>query len=175
LNRYNGLVYQDEQFELEEHAAEAIRLLNEAGYLAIVVTNQPVVARGLCEIEDVIRIHRKMQVLLGEQGAYLDDIVFCPHHPDKGYPEENPNYKITCDCRKPAIGMIKRIADKCNIDLAQSYMVGDSTIDIQTGVNAGMKTVLVHTGLAGRDGRYQVAADDTAIDVLDAVKQIIRK
>ena len=139
------------------------------------VTNQPVVARGLCDIEDVNRIHRKMQVLLGEQGAYLDDIVFCPHHPDKGYPEENPEYKRVCACRKPAIGMIEQMADKYNIDLAQTYMIGDSTVDIQTGVNAKMHTVLVLTGQAGLDRKYPIKADDTAEDVLDAVRQILGK
>lgn len=175
LNQYKGLIYRDEQFVLEPHAAEAVRLLNEAGFLAIVVTNQPVVARGLCDIEDVNRIHRKMQVLLGEQGAYLDDIVFCPHHPDKGYPEENPEYKRVCACRKPAIGMIEQMADKYNIDLAQSYMIGDSTVDIQTGVNAKMHTVLVLTGQAGLDRKYPIKADDTAEDVLDAVRQILGK
>ena len=112
INRYRGLVSSEEQFELEAGAASAIRRLNEAGFLAVVVTNQPVVARGMCGIGDVKEIHRKMQVLLGEQGAYVDDIVFCPHHPDKGYPEENPDYKIICSCRKPATGMIDEMAEK---------------------------------------------------------------
>lgn len=85
VNQYRGLIWLEDQFELENGAAEAVRLLNRAGYLAILVTNQPVVARGLCGIEDVRRIHQKMQVLLGEQGAWLDDIAFCPHHLDRGY------------------------------------------------------------------------------------------
>lgn len=174
LNRYKGLIWQEEQFELEPHAAEAVRLLNEVGFLVIVITNQPVVARGMCSIEDVKKIHRKMQVLLGKQGAYLDDIVFCPHHPDKGYPEENPVYKIPCSCRKPATGMIDQMIEKYHIDPAQSYMVGDSTIDIQTGWNAGLSTVLVLTGQAGKDGKYQVKPDHTAEDLLDAVKKIVR-
>ncbi len=174
LNKYKGLIYREEQFELEEHAAEAVRMLNEAGYLAIVVTNQPVVARGLCGVEDVERIHKKMQVLLGRKGAYLDDIVFCPHHPDKGYPGENLKYKILCGCRKPAVGMIARMVKKYNIDPARSYMVGDSTIDIQTGLNANVRTILVQTGQAGMDGRYQVMPDDTAADLRDAVSRIIK-
>lgn len=93
INVKKGLVYEEDQFELEENAADAIRLINQSGYLAIVVTNQPVVARGLCGIDDVNKIHMKMETLLGVKGAYLDDILFCPHHPDKGYPEENPAYK----------------------------------------------------------------------------------
>ncbi len=100
------------------------------------MTNLPVVARGMCSMEEVLRIHWILQVLLGREGAYLDDIVFCPHHPDKGYPEENPKYKVVCKCRKPSTLMIDQMVDKYNIDVSQSYMIGDSTIDIQTGINA---------------------------------------
>ncbi|MCI9442000.1 MAG: HAD-IIIA family hydrolase [Ruminococcus sp.] len=172
LNRHRGLLSKEEEFELEPCAAEAVRLINESGYLAIVVTNQSVVARGMCDIEDVQRIHRKLAVLLGEQGAYLDDIAFCPHHPDKGYPEENPEYKINCNCRKPAAGMIDAMVEKYNIDRSDSYIVGDSTIDIQAGINAGLHTVLVHTGVAGNDRKYSVKAEIEAQDLLEAVKRI---
>ena len=172
VNRENGLVYREEQFELEPCAAEAIRRINRSGYLAIVVTNQPVVARGLCGIEDVERIHRKMETLLGREGAYLDDIVFCPHHPDKGYPEENPAYKIPCRCRKPDIGMLETCAARYNIDLSASWMVGDTTVDIQTGLNAGTHTALVRTGVAGRDRKYDVKPEMIADDLLQAAKKI---
>lgn len=175
INKYRGLIYKDEQLELEEGAAEGIRLLNEAGYLVVIVTNQPVVARGLCEIDDIELIHKKLQVLLGEKGAYLDDIVFCPHHPDKGYPEENPVYKILCKCRKPGIAMIDEMVDKYNIDIERSYIVGDSSVDIQTGINAGLKTILVATGQAGQDGKYCVQADAQAEDLLDATRIIIAR
>lgn len=174
LNRYRGLINKEEQLELEKNAAKAVRLLNEAGYLAIVVTNQPVVARGMCEIEDVVYIHKKFQTLLGREGAYVDDITFCPHHPDKGYPEENPLYKIECECRKPKTGMIEKMREKYNIDLAQSYMVGDTTIDIQTGKNASLKTILVLTGNAGKDRKYDVHPDIVAKDVLEAVTIILQ-
>lgn len=172
INKYKGLIYSEEQFELEEGAATAIRWLNESGLLAIVVTNQSVVARGLCGMEDVERIHRKMQVLLGKQGAYLDDIAFCPHHPDKGYPEENPAYKTVCNCRKPATGMIMRMVKKYNIDLSRSYMVGDSTIDMETGRNAGLRTILVLTGQAGEDGKYATFPDQMAANLEEAVSKI---
>ena len=173
VNKFNGLVNSEEKFELEDTAADAIKMLNQSGYLAIVITNQPVIARGMCDIPDLNRIHQKMQVLLGEKGAYLDDIVFCPHHPDKGYPEENPLYKIPCNCRKPATGMINRMVQKHNIDLTHSYMIGDSTTDIQTGINAGITTVLVKTGQGGQDGKYDVKAAVEASDLLDAVKKIL--
>jgi mannose-1-phosphate guanylyltransferase/phosphomannomutase len=175
VNRYAGLISREEQLELEDHAAEAIKMINESGYLAILVTNQPVVARGMCSPEQVNEIHRKLQVLLGEEGAYLDDIVFCPHHPDRGYPEENPEYKIPCGCRKPSTGMIDQMVERYHIDRTASYMVGDSTIDIQTGVNGGLRTVLVHTGMAGRDGKYPVKADMEASDLLAAVKRILEQ
>lgn len=174
INVYKGLIDSDELFELENGVSLAIQQLNEAGYLVIVVTNQPVVARGMCDIADVKKIHRKMQVLLGEQGAYVDDIAFCPHHPDKGYPEENPEYKIICNCRKPSTGMIDKMVEKYNIDTAKSYIIGDSTIDIQTGKNAGLRTVLVETGMAGKDGKFDVKADLVAEDLEVAVQKIIQ-
>ncbi len=173
INQYRGLIAEEKDFELEEKAAAAIRKINESGYLAIVVTNQPVVARGMCTEEKVQLIHRKMETLLGVQGAYLDDIVFCPHHPDKGYPEENPFYKIKCRCRKPDIGMIEQMVKKYNIDLAYSWMIGDSTVDIQTAHNAGVRSVLLNTGQAGRDGKYNVEADVYAADLLQAVEMIL--
>ena len=173
INRENGLVRCEDQFELMPYAAEAIKKINHSGYLAIVVTNQPVVARGLCRIEDVERIHQKMETLLGQEGAYLDAIRFCPHHPDKGYPEENPTYKIPCHCRKPNIGMLEDCAQRFNIDLAQSWMVGDTTVDVQTGVNIGTRTVLVLTGEAGKDGKYSAVPDLVCSDLLQAVQKIL--
>lgn len=175
VNKLNGLVYQEEQFELEDKAAEAIKKINASGYLAIVVTNQPVVARGLCSIENVENIHRKMETLLGQEGAYLDYIIFCPHHPDKGYPEENPVYKIPCHCRKPDIGMLEDCAKQFNIELEQSWMVGDTTVDIQTGLNAGTHTALVQTGVAGRDGKYDAEAEIVCTDLLVAVEEILKR
>ncbi len=175
LNRKNGLVSHEEQLELEACAAEAVREINASGYLAVVVTNQPVVARGLCSIEDVECIHRKLETLLGREGAFLDDIRFCPHHPDRGYPEENPAYKIPCLCRKPGVGMLEDAARDFCIDLSRSWMVGDSTVDIQTGRNAGMHTALVLTGDAGRDGKYAAEPDLTCGDLLDAVRKILEK
>lgn len=173
LNKKNGLVYLEDQFELEDCAVEAIRKINRSGYLAILITNQPVVARGLCEVEDVERIHMKMETLLGREGVYLDAVKFCPHHPDKGYPEENPKYKIPCHCRKPDIGMIEECVAQFNIDLAQSWMVGDTTIDVQTGVNAGVHTALVMTGDAGQDKKYEVTPDLVCTDLAQAVEKIV--
>lgn len=175
INKYVGLLADIEKFELEECAAEAVKLVNESEYLAIVVTNQPVVARGMCDISDVEKIHNKMETLLGEKGAYVDAIRFCPHHPDKGYPEENPAYKMNCECRKPKPGMLLDCAREYNIDLTQSWMVGDTTGDIQTGINAGCHTALVETGEAGRDRKYNVIPEKTAENLLEAIRHILKQ
>lgn len=173
LNQYRGLIAQPDALELEKNAAEAVRLINESEYLAICVTNQPVVARGMCTEDEVWEIHRKLAVLLGDEGAYLDDIIFCPHHPDRGYEGENPVYKVPCTCRKPAVGMIDVMAGKYNIDVSQSYIIGDSTTDLCLGMNAGMKAVLVETGQGGKDGKYKIEARYRAKNLYEAVRRIL--
>lgn len=174
INKKNGFISKEDEFELEDCALEAIKKINKSGYLAIVITNQPSVARGLCEIEDIERIHRKLSTLLGREGVYLDDIFFCPHHPDKGFPEENPIYKIPCECRKPKTGMIQKAVKKYNIDLENSWMIGDTTMDLQTGVNAGVHTALVLTGDAGNDKKYDVQPELVGKDLLEAVELILK-
>ena len=143
INYKNDLISNPIKFKLFPYAAEAIRKINKSEYLAIVITNQPVIARGLCSLKMLDAIHAKMEEQLGNSEAYLDDIFFCPHHPDKGYPEENPKYKINCDCRKPKPGMIFAAAEKYNIDLSQSWMIGDTQIDYETAINAGVKPLIV--------------------------------
>ena len=175
INIKRGLISSPEQFELEPCAAEAIRKINRSGYLAIVITNQPSVARGLCGVKDIEEIHRKMQTLLGREGVFLDAVRFCPHHPDRGYPEENPAYKIPCHCRKPDIGMLENCAEQYHIDLSVSWFVGDTTVDIQTGKNAGTKTALVLTGDAGSDRKYDVKPDLICENILEAVDKILGK
>ena len=117
--------------------SEAIKLINQSGYLAIVVTNQPVIARGEVTWDELHEIHRKMETLLGKDGAYIDGLYICPHHPDKGFEGERPEYKIDCDCRKPKPGLLLQAAQDYNIDLTQSYMIGDSERDVEAGINAG--------------------------------------
>lgn len=173
INRYRGLLYNEKDFELEESAVAAIKKINASPYLCVVITNQPVVARGLCGTEDIEAIHKKMVTLLGREGAYVDDIYFCPHHPDKGYEGENVTYKMKCHCRKPAIGMLEEAAQKYNISLEDSFFVGDTTVDIQTGQNAKCKTVLVLTGEHGADQKYDNVPDIVARDLSDAVDCIL--
>lgn len=133
------LLNKSEQMELIEGAAEAIRMINKAGFLAVLVTNQPVIARNLCSLDELDDIHKRLEMLLGEKGAYLDAIYFCPHHPHSGYPEERREYKIECNCRKPKPGMLLQSALKLNIDMAESYMIGDREWDIMAGGAAGVK------------------------------------
>ena len=132
-----------DDFELIDGVAPAIQKINESGYLAIVVTNQPVIARGEVSFDELEEIHNKMETLLGKEGAYLDAIYYCPHHPHKGYEGERPELKIECKCRKPKPGMLLKAAEEFNIDLSQSWMIGDGENDVIAGINAGCKTVLL--------------------------------
>ena len=143
INKYVGFLRNIDDFELIDGVSEAIKKINESGYLAIVVTNQPVIARGEVTIEQLNEIHNKMETLLGKDGAYLDAIYYCPHHPHKGYEGEIPELKIDCDCRKPKPGMLLKAADDFNIDLTKSWMIGDSENDVLAGKAAGCKTELL--------------------------------
>lgn len=173
INKLDNFIYRAEDFELEEGVIEAIGNINSSGLLAIVITNQPSVARGLCDISDIDYIHKKLKTLLGKEGVFLDDIFYCPHHPDKGFPEENPLYKVDCECRKPKTGMIELAKEKFNIDLSSSYMVGDSSMDIELAKRAGLKSVLVMTGLGGTDNKYDAKPDYTAKNLYEAVQKIL--
>lgn len=146
LNRHVGLIERPEQLELLPDVIAGVRALNQSEFLAIVVTNQPVVARGLCSIQDLEAIHGRLETLLGEGHAKVDAIYYCPHHPDRGFPEENPAYKIVCQCRKPEIGMILQAAKEYNITLKDSYLIGDTDRDIACGKRAGLTTIAVTTG-----------------------------
>ena len=146
INKYVGFLRKTEEFELLPDAAEAIKRINNSGYLAVVVTNQPVVARGEVTWNGLGEIHNKMETLLGQAGAYLDAIYLCPHHPNKGYEGEVPELKIDCDCRKPKPGMLLKAAEDLNIDLSQSYMIGDSDSDVEAGNAAGCKSIKIEDG-----------------------------
>ena len=139
INKYVGFLTKPEQFELIPGVAETIKMINKSGYLAIVVTNQPVIARGDCTWEELQQIHDKMETELGKEGAFLDGMYICPHHQDKGFVGERPEYKYDCECRKPKVGLLLKAAKDFNIDLKQSYMIGDSKQDYLTGVNAQLK------------------------------------
>lgn len=143
INQYVGFLRDIDQLALIEGAADAIKAINASGYLAIIITNQPVIARGEVTVSELQEIHNKLETLLGQQGAYVDAIYYCPHHPHKGYEGEVPELKIDCACRKPKPGMILKAAEDFNIDISASYMVGDSISDMECAENAGCKPVYI--------------------------------
>lgn len=139
INRSAGFLTDIADMELLPGAAEAIRKINDSGYLAVIVTNQPQIARGELDFDGLREIHDKLETLLGREGAYVDAIYFCPHHPDSGFPGERPAYKRACSCRKPDTGLLLRAAEDLNIDLASSFMIGDSWRDEEAGRRAGCR------------------------------------
>lgn len=151
INKYVGFLRNIDDFELLPRVSDAIKMLNESGYLVIVVTNQPVIARGEVTVQELNQIHNKLETLLGLEGAYIDALYYCPHHPHKGYEGEIPELKIDCDCRKPKPGMLIEAAKDFNIDLKNSWIVGDGENDILAGIAAGCKTALIGNADLGQD------------------------
>lgn len=151
-----------EDLKLFEFAAKAIRLLNESGYLVIVITNQSGIARGFFNLETLRAIHCKLEGELAASGAVLDAIYFCPHVSTDA-----------CRCRKPSVGMIEQAAEDFAIDLHGSWMIGDKSIDVETGINAGTKTALVLTGYGrGEDRTMNVEPNLTAENLLEVAESI---
>ena len=162
INKYVGFLRNIDDFKLLPTVSEAIKQINRSGYLAIVVTNQPVIARGEVTFAELDEIHNKMETLLGAEGAYLDGIYFCPHHPDSGFEGEIKELKFDCDCRKPKPGMLLQAAKDFNIDLARSYMIGDGEHDRGAGEAAGCKTKIIPT-----DGDLLKAVEEILEDTYD--------
>lgn len=161
-----------DDLELLPNTSEAIRILNKLGILVVIVTNQPVVARGDLTIEGLRNIHNKLETLLGREGAYVDAIYYCPHHPDKGFHGEILELKIDCECRKPSTGMLTQAAEELNISLTNSYLVGDRTADIAAANKEGLFSILVKTGDGGTDGQNTCMPDKTFVDLLESAQWI---
>ena len=166
INIYKGFLRNINDFELIQGIGDAIQRINEQGYLAIVVTNQPVIARGELSKEELEEIHNRMETELGREGAYLDGIYVCPHHPDKGYEGEVVGLKIDCACRKPKPGMLLCAEKDFNINLEESWMVGDRESDIKAGRAAGCRTALV--------GGEDYGQDVTVASVADFVEHFVK-
>ena len=173
INVFGNFVTHPDMLHLKPDAAAAIKNINESQFLAICITNQPVVARGETTLETLREIHYKLEDMLGEQGAYLNDLYFCPHHPDSGFPGEVPELKIDCECRKPKIGMLLRAKKDYNIDLHASWFVGDTHQDVQTGINAGCRTILITSGDPEPAKKYADAKPDYVCEDLAAAVKII--
>lgn len=151
-------------------ASEAISKINKSDYLSIVVTNQPMIAKGFVSFEDVENVHRKMETLLGMEYAYLDGIYYCPHHPESGFEWEVPELKIKCNCRKPKTGMFLQAQKDFNIDLSKSWMIGDSETDMMAGKTAGCKTILINNNSLKTD-----FADYVCLNLLEAINFIMKE
>ncbi|MFX1325855.1 MAG: D-glycero-beta-D-manno-heptose 1,7-bisphosphate 7-phosphatase [Promethearchaeota archaeon] len=142
INKEINYLSNADHLEVIPGAIKALKMLKKMGYLLIVITNQAGIARGYFTEEDLQKIHQKMNKILRKKGVILDDVFYCPHHPD---------FTGICDCRKPKPGLIRKAQKKHNIDLTNSYMVGDTLNDIKTGIAANCKTVLVLTGYGSEE------------------------
>ncbi len=161
------LMCQVSKLRLLPGAAEAIRLFNQENLPVIIVTNQPVIARGICTEHEVELIHDELKRRLLNKGARIDAIYFCPHHPNATLEK----YRVKCSCRKPEPGMILRAAHEQRVDLGRSVMIGDTTQDVLAGARGGTRTILVRTGHGGRDPwQYDCAPDWTAKNLLEAAR-----
>ncbi len=173
INHEISFIHRHEDMKLYDFTPRSVKKINRSDYLAIAITNQSVVARNLCTIEELQVIHNKMETDLGAEGAKLDAIYFCPHHPDKGYPEENPVFKVECECRKPKPGMLLQAANDYHIDLAKSFMIGDSRRDIEAGKRAGCTTIGVRSGYGQKNA--DIAPDYMFDNLEQAVNFIVNE
>ena len=173
LNVECGYIAASDKLELISQSGEAVKIINKSRYLAVCVTNQPVIARGECGYKELDAIHGRLDELLGLDGAYLDSLYFCPHHPDMGYEGEIHELKVDCPCRKPKPGMLLKAMSDHNIDLVNSWIIGDRTADLVAGQNVGAFRALVLTGDAGSDGKYPSRPDVISINLFHAVNFIV--
>lgn len=158
------------EFVLLSDVPQAIKKINASEYLAIVVTNQPMIAKGFITADQLENIHKKMEWLLGQENCYLDDIYYCPHHPKTGFLGEITDLKIECECRKPKPGMLLKAAVNCNIELRESWMIGDRESDIVAGKSAGCTTILI---AENSDGNF--SSDFVFSKLVDAVNFILEE
>lgn len=175
INGQSGRATMLENFRLYNFSAEAIKEINNSDYLAIIITNQPAIAKGFISEEELFLIHKRMETSLAVDGAKIDAIYFCPHHPEKGFEGEIKELKIRCDCRKPTPGMIKKAEEDFNLDLNKCFFIGDSTTDAKTAENAKIKFIGVKTGYACQDKSYKISKKLTIEkNLLCAVKKILK-
>ncbi|MCA1816894.1 MAG: HAD family hydrolase [Acidobacteria bacterium] len=170
-----GYVNHPSRYRVFPFAAEAVKLINRAGWLAVLVTNQAGVARGYFKEDLIAEVHEQLKQGLASEGARLDAIYYCPHHPSVG----DAPYRAECDCRKPKPGLIARAAEELDIDLARSWTIGDRYGDTELARNAGTRAALVLTGYGRGEFEYQRGSwrhqpDLIAENLLEAVREILR-
>jgi len=179
INEEVGYLSRLEQIKLFPATFEAIRMINESGMKAVVVTNQSGVARGFFDEDFIDTVHNRINEMLREKDAFIDRFYYCPHHPTEG----NDHYLQSCNCRKPKPGMLIKASEELDIDLSRSYMVGDAAKDIELAESVGAKGILVKTGYGKKviSSDLPVPARQTGIkpsyiaeDILDAINWIMR-
>ncbi len=169
LNKEVNYLYKKTDLELLPTVIEGIKQLNDNNFVVIVITNQPVVAKGLIDVNGVREINNELISQLEEKNCIIHAIYSCPHHPNATV----ATLKVKCQCRKPLLRMFEKAVIDFNIQMSNAYMIGDSTRDIQAGKNAGIPTFLVKTGYAGRDSAYPVSADVVCENFSTAVQAIL--
>lgn len=169
INEEVGYLDRLDKLRLLPGAAAAVRMINERGWKAVVITNQSGIARGFFDEDFVGQVHAEMARLLRKEGAALDGFYFCPHHPTEGIGK----YRQVCLCRKPAPGLLRQAAVELDIDLTRSFMIGDMPKDVEAGKRAGAKGILVRTGYGVTVEPGSLAPDYIATDLLDAVRWIL--
>lgn len=166
------------QIEILPKVPSGLRVLNQNSICVVVITNQPVVARGVITIRGLRKLNDTLSERLKKEGAYIDAIYSCPHHPERNHPdipERAMKYRIVCECRKPKVAMLRKAVEDFNINLETAFIVGDRTEDIKAGENLGIKTILVETGYGGRDNKYPVSPDYISKDFANAVQFCIKR
>lgn len=166
------------QIHLLPGVAEGIKRLNSDNIVVIVVTNQPVIARGLATIKDVKLISNTLVKMLNKKHAYLNAIYFCPHHPERHHPDipkSAMKYRAKCECRKPKLAMFRKAIEDFNINLEAAFLVGDRASDIKTGENLGITTILVKTGYGSQDKSYPVKPGYVVSDFSHVVDVICKR
>jgi histidinol-phosphate phosphatase family protein len=162
-----------DQGQLLPGTALALRRLNQSDFVSIVATNQPGIAKGRLSESDVARVHAQIDTMLGNDHSYINEYLVCPHHPDRGFAGERSDLKIICECRKPRPGMLLDAAKRLNISLARSFLVGDRTVDIAAGHNAGVCAIGVRTGYGCTDCSMDANPDFICDDLYSAVSLIL--
>ena len=175
LNREVGHVKEPDELKMITGVSEGIKKINDHGSLAVVVTNQPVVARGDCSEQELKVINNKLETLLGRDSAYLDAIYYCPHHPESGHKGEVSALKIECNCRKPNTGLLSQATQALNISIDDSWLIGDTTTDVLAAQNFGIKSVLLRTGFAGQDYKYSVLPEYTFPNFNSAIDWVLKE
>lgn len=173
LSEERGFIDRLELLEIFPWTSDAIRLLNRAGFAAVVVTNQSAIGRGIIDLPFLQSVHDVFDRHLAQSGARIDRYYFCPHHPDAPLPE----YRMVCRCRKPAPGMIEQAAADLELDLSRSFMVGDRPIDVASGHAAGVRSILVRSGHSPKGSEAPAALkepDAILNNLMEAVGWILR-